>query len=239
MHILFYLQTAFSLWMLVDAAQRGARFHWYWIIMMPFGELAYFFAVKIHDPEFRTMKTRLLTKRVSLKQLRYQASSSPSVRNKVLLAQALYDHGQFEEGAELFREVLKTHDDEKRALYGLGLCLRQLQQAKQAVATLEQLLEMDFGYENYTPCVELAGIYWEAGRKDDAIELMRRVVGKSQQLMHKAELAEYLHAIGESQEARALLEPALEDHDNSPAYVRKRDRAWARKARSTLKQLAG
>ena len=49
MHLAFMLSTAFSLWMLVDAVQRGLGAKWGWIIMIPFGEFAYFFAVKIHD----------------------------------------------------------------------------------------------------------------------------------------------------------------------------------------------
>ena len=42
---------------------------------MPFGELVYFFTVKIHDPEITQLKRTLVKKRVSLKELEHQARS--------------------------------------------------------------------------------------------------------------------------------------------------------------------
>ena len=50
--ILFFFQSAFSLWMIVDAIRRGAAYYWYPVIALPFGEFVYFFVVKIHDPEY-------------------------------------------------------------------------------------------------------------------------------------------------------------------------------------------
>lgn len=49
MHIPLLLSYAFSIWMLVDAYQRGAEHYWYLIIFFPFGEWVYFFLVKVHD----------------------------------------------------------------------------------------------------------------------------------------------------------------------------------------------
>lgn len=49
MHILLLFSYAFSLWMLIDAYQRGAPRYWTVIILMPFGEWVYFFMVKIED----------------------------------------------------------------------------------------------------------------------------------------------------------------------------------------------
>jgi hypothetical protein len=52
MHIVFLvLSYAFSAWMLIDAIKRGARHWWMIIILVPFGEFIYFFAVKIKDFE--------------------------------------------------------------------------------------------------------------------------------------------------------------------------------------------
>jgi len=57
--VLFALQSAFSLWMLVDALQRRQERYWYFVVLMPFGELVYFFVVKIHDPDMRWLKNSL------------------------------------------------------------------------------------------------------------------------------------------------------------------------------------
>ena len=45
MPILLALQTLFSLYMLYDAIKRGRQQYWYFVVMMPFGEIVYFFAI--------------------------------------------------------------------------------------------------------------------------------------------------------------------------------------------------
>ena len=52
MHVFLVLETAFMIWMLVDAINRRAEYYWYIIIFVPFGEWVYFFTVKIHDFNF-------------------------------------------------------------------------------------------------------------------------------------------------------------------------------------------
>ena len=48
-YLILLLSYALSIWMLVDACKRGAQGWWIVIILVPFGELVYFFVVKIHD----------------------------------------------------------------------------------------------------------------------------------------------------------------------------------------------
>ena len=49
MHYLILLSYAFSIWMIVDAYQRGAQGWWIVIILVPFGEFIYFVMVKMQD----------------------------------------------------------------------------------------------------------------------------------------------------------------------------------------------
>ena len=49
MPIMLVLSYAFSIWMVVDAFNRGSQGWWIVIIFLPFGEIVYFFVVKIHD----------------------------------------------------------------------------------------------------------------------------------------------------------------------------------------------
>ena len=237
MHILFLLQTGFSIWMLVDALSRGCRPFWYFVILMPFGEWVYFFAVKIHDPQFFKWKRKFTHRPASLKELKYKASRSPSMQNRLLLAQALHDHKKYDEAASLFREILDSDSDEKRALYGLARCLVETSQTKAAIEALEELVERDFGYEDFAPGVSLAQTYWESGDRLKATELMERVVRKSNRLRHMVQLAHYMQEQQQADEAKRMLEEALEDHENAPKYIRRAEKAWAKKARTTLRSL--
>ncbi len=222
----------------MDAMQRGCRCQWYWIIMMPFGPLIYFFAVKIHDPEFRRIRIKLTEKKVTLKELRYQADRSPSIQNKLTLAQALHDSGEFGEAAEYFKQVLSAKADEKAALYGLGLCLLELKEGADAVSALEKVVGMDLSYQDYAPSSALVDAYWEQGKKNEALELQEKIVKKSQRLKHKLALAGLFDKIEDKVRAKKLLEEAIEDHDNSPKYVKRTEKSDARQARNVLKALS-
>ncbi len=223
--------------MLIDAVNRGVRAHWYWIILMPFGEWAYFFTHKIHDPQFQRLRGTFLRKKVTLKELEYRATRSPSLQNRLLFAQALHDHGNFQQSADLFKEILQTDSDEKRALFGLARCLMETKQTQEAIQALEELVERDFNYEDYSPGVSLAESYWETNERDKAIELMQRIVRKSQRLRHTLMLAQFLQQENQTADARTMLEEALLDHENSPKYIKRAERAWARQARTTLRSM--
>ena len=125
LRLLLLLQSAFSVWMLVDAIGRpGIPRYWYWVVLMPFGEWFYFFKYKIHDPEFAWMKTpfgSLLDRPLSIKELRHNAEETPSLANKVSLAQALHDAEEYEEACKLFEGALEMDSKLCDALYGLGV----------------------------------------------------------------------------------------------------------------------
>jgi len=235
MPVLFALQTAFSLWMLYDAINRRAPVYWFVVVMVPFGEWAYFFAVKIHD--FKPLAGRLITRPVSLQRLEYEARKTPSIHNKTVLAQALYDRGRFDRAGELFHEILQEDDRDREAMYGYALCARRLERFDESLAALEELARSDFSFRDHVPIFDLAHAYWIADRHDEAIARLQRVVRTSSLIEPRVRLARYLHQRERADEARAALSEGLEDYQHSPRFVRRRDRSWARDARRLLAQL--
>lgn len=71
--LFFFLQTAFSIWMLLDAIKRRSEFYWYVIIAVPFGELVYFFMIKIHDFKGSKLTALLGPRAPSLERLHFEA----------------------------------------------------------------------------------------------------------------------------------------------------------------------
>ena len=49
MVILGYLALAFKIWMVFDALRRKVHLLWFFVLMVPFGDWVYFFAVKVRD----------------------------------------------------------------------------------------------------------------------------------------------------------------------------------------------
>ena len=60
---------------------------------------------------------------------------------------------------------------------------------------------------------------------------------KSPRLKHRMLYAHYLSGDGRGAAAREQLETALREHDTAPKFVRRKDRAWARKAKKMLREL--
>jgi len=235
--VLFILQTAFSIWMLVDAIKRGAQPWWWIIIMVPFGEFVYFFMIKIHDPPFSNIRKWFKEKPVTLEQLRYEAQTTPSVANKVRLAQGLYDHGDYGEAIEIFEEMLAQDPEDKASLYGLGACRVQQRAFGEAIPRLEQVVDLELSYKDYLPAMELCNAYWQAGRKPSALALLERVARHSRRLEHELDLARCLAQLDRKDAARELLQQALADHEHSPAYVQRQSRPHARAAKALLREL--
>lgn len=120
MHILVLLQTLFSIWMLVDAIRRGAEQFWWMIVMIPFGEVAYFIAVVLPDIQRgnHALSNLYAGRPPSLKELRRDFAQTPSHLNRVRLAQGLHDAERFEEALGVFADILEREPADRAALHG-------------------------------------------------------------------------------------------------------------------------
>jgi len=236
MQILLFLQSAFSVWMLVDAYKRGAVFYWYAIILFPFGEWIYFFTVKIHDPEFQRLISSVFAKKVGIKQLRYNVELSSSFENKRRLAEALLEERQFEEAGRLFQELNQTDKKHKEVIYGMALCSKEQGQLDEAGRLLEHLIEENVKFLNYEPYVQLCKIYARQGKQPEVVALFEKLIRKSERVDHRLEYAKYLLALGEKEKARAIYEVAVNDYKHSTGYVKRQYRIDYRKARRLFRK---
>ncbi len=239
--VLFFLQTAFSLWLLVDAIRRRRAVYWYPIIMLPFGEWFYFFMVKIHDPDMLWLKEgfqRLTAKRVTVEQLRFQLGQTPSFSNTLALAQALHDRERYSEAAELFKRALEIDADSKAALYGLALSLLGLDDHPPAIGHLRKLIALEPSFQDYAAWSNLAYALSRTGRQEETIELLGRLVDSSPRLNHRLLYAHYLMQDGLEDKAREQIEEGLIEYRQAPPFLKRRNRAYARQAKRMLKQLA-
>lgn len=231
----YYVAIAFNLWMLIDAIRRRAELHWLLIILfVPFGSLIYFAMVKLGD--FRGGgRWRGFRKPVAdIASLERAAEQTPSDANKLALADALSDAERYREALPIYRDVLARDREDKRALHGLARCLLGSGQPAEAAEHYHDLLELERGYKGYSAALEYAEALWQAERRDDAIELMRALTRVSPMINHRVGLAHYLAADGHADESRQVLSLALSDYESSPAFVQRRDRSWAERARKML-----
>ncbi|MHB8873795.1 MAG: tetratricopeptide repeat protein [Myxococcaceae bacterium] len=238
LRLLLILQQLFMLWMLVDAVRRRAEYHWIMIIFLPFGSWAYFFMVKIHDPELRRMRELFNFKRPpSLSELRARVEETPSLANQVTFAQGLHDAGEFSEAARCFTEILAANEDNREALYGRGMCRLALGELNGATEDLGEVVRLDRGFQDYEPWVHLARAHSLAGEREKALSVLEELCRTSPRIGHTVVLATYLSDAGRIAEARALLQEALRDYARAPRFVKRSNWRWALQARKLLYSL--
>jgi len=222
MPVLFALQSFFSLLMLADCAKKNLSCYWYGIILMPFGEIVYFFMVKIHDFNLKAPAPR--PKKSSLPELRYQAKTSPSLENNLRLAQGLHDNKDYRNAENEFRNILKKDPSNKHSLYGLSQCLIGLDKNEEALAVLKPLVESDFDYKDYSATLSLMELYKNLGLTNEVLSLGKTLAKRSSLLQHQIQYANLLIEHGAQQEGQEIIAGALIDYQNSPRYIRKRDK---------------
>ena len=238
--ILLILDSIFSVWMLIDALQRGARSYWYMVVMLPFGEWFYFFKVKIHDPEFAFLRNAwqgVSSKPVSVEQLKLRLDQSPSFENRLAFAQALYDNEHYEKALQHFADAIESWPDSEECLYGLGLCQNRLGQHENAIVSFRRLIENSERFQDYAPWQDLAETLSSAKREPEALVLLERLVDISPRLYHRVLYAHYLMGASRLGDAREHLQCGLDDNETAPRYIRKKDRSVARAAKNMLKEI--
>lgn len=238
--LLYAFETVFRLWMLVDCVQRGGGFYWYVILWIPFGPLAYFLAVKIHDYDLRPLKRLLRFERPpTVAALRFRLQESATPANKLALAQELVARKEnADEAVGLFRDVLRWDPDERRAQYGLSVAMVQKGDVPAALELLAKLVAREPKFHDYDAWRELAELRWNAGQKDAALADLDGLVQSTARLEHRLLLASRLAEVGRKDEAKHLLEAAIEAYKHSPRYIQRRDARPRRAARRLLADLA-
>ena len=72
------LLLAFKIWMVVDAVRKSQPYYWFLIIFfLPFGDVVYFFMVKIHDLRWQKLAVpRRALPTIAELQARYRSARS-------------------------------------------------------------------------------------------------------------------------------------------------------------------
>jgi hypothetical protein len=235
---LLLAQGAFTIWMLVDSYRRGAEYYWFWVILFfqPIGAWVYFFLVKIG--EFQGLREWIsFQRRPRLEELRYRAEQTPTLTNRLALAERLVELSDYEEAGPHLEAVLAQEPELSPARYLLAQCRAQTGRPDEAVRLLEKLIDRDRTWSNYAAWHLLVRLHGENGHADEALATSRELARLAPTLQHQYLLAERLVDEGQDDEARKVLGRALEDYRYAPGFVRRRNRVWAGRARRLQKQL--
>jgi len=113
--------------------------------------------------------------------------------------------------------------------------LGELEEASTAMA---KLVATSPSYNDWEGWVMLAGMQHKLGLRSDSLDTLRTLVRKRAFADHQLLLAQALLAADRYDEAGEMLDRIIDDHQHAPAFIRRRDRRVATRARRLRDDMA-
>jgi len=236
---LLILFGLFAIWMLVDAVRRE---DWLWavfILVFPIlnAPLYYFLVYRaaaaplqggFELPGART--------RHRIKELEGRIHHLDNARDHTELGDIYHEQGKLTQAEASYRAALERDPNDPDTLAHYGQCLLRLGRAAEGLPLLERVCTQDPEHDFGHTLMALAETYNALDRTGDAIRAWRSVLERHTYARARVQLAELHLRRGEFDAASTLLEEVIEDDAHAPAFQRKRERTWVRKARLLLRQ---
>jgi hypothetical protein len=238
---LFYNPYAMILVVLaiVHFVRRRPDTYWLWIIMMGggIGALAYILVEVIPDIGLLRGTFEVFPRRKRIKHLQFAILDNPSAGNYEELGDLYLDDKQFARARESLDRVISMRTDSVDPFYRRALAEIALNDFAAATADLEEVIRRDPKYDYHRAAGLLAHSLGKVGRRDEAHRLFADVTQISTLSETQYLYASFLAAEGQPAEARVWAQRILAKKPTMPAYIRRRERPWFRKANALLRRL--
>jgi tetratricopeptide (TPR) repeat protein len=230
----------FQMWMLIDAIRRR---EWFWALFIflgfGFAALLYYFMVYRAAPSAtRGFELPGAHDRRRIKELQAQIYHLDKAHHHSQLGDIYFQQGKLDKAETCYRAALERDPQDIDTRAHLGQCLLRLKKPAEARPLLEGVVvenpKHDYGYS----LMALAETLTALGESDRALDIWKQVTESHSYPRAKVQLAELYVAKNQPNLARAELDEVLADDLHAPAFQRKRDRVWVRRAKGLLRNLA-
>jgi hypothetical protein len=224
---------------LTHFVRRRPEGFWIFVIVMGggLGALIYILVEVIPDVVLLRGAMQVFPRRKRIRYLEAAVLDNPSVGNYEELGDLYLDDRQFAKARACFDRVISPRTDSADPFYRRGLAAMALGDHAAAVADLEQAVKIDPRYDYQRAAGLLAHELGQVGRTDEALKQFAAVTETSTLSETQYNYASLLAASGRTAEAKEWAQRILAKKPTMPAYVRRQDRGWFRKAAALLKRL--
>ena len=226
----------FEVWMLIDAIRRK-EYLWVVAILAGLGIWYFFYVYRQGSPLTQGFELPGSAKRKRIKELEAQIHHIDNAVHHFQLGDVYFRQGKFEKAEACYRAALERDPTDIDARAHLGQCLARLKRPAEAKPLLEGVCrenpKHDFGYS----MMALAETLTALGERDAALKVWSWVVDNHSYPRAKVQLAELYIANNQLDLARAELKDVMTDDIHAPAFQRKRDRVWVRRAKGLAKKI--
>ena len=224
---------------IIHFIRRRPDTYWLYIIIFlgPVGALVYLVVEALPDLGLLRDSFKAFPRRKRIRQLETMILDNPSPANYEELADLYLEDGKFARAREYFDRSISTRTDSLDPFYRRALCAIQLGDFAAAIPDLERVVAKEADYDYHRAGGLLAHAYAQTGRLDKAAVLFSDVLRISTLSETQYNYACFLAAQQRAAEARDWAQRILAKKPTMPAYLRRRERPWFRKAAALLKQV--
>ena len=212
---------------------------WLWVIIVGggLGALVYIVAEVIPDAGLLRGTFQVFPRRKRIKHLEAAILDNPSIGNYEELGDLYLDDGQFAKARECFDRVISPRTDSADPFYRRALAAIALGDRQAAADDLARAVAIDPKYDYHRAAGLLAHTLAQLGKHDEAAARFADVTQVSTLSETQLNYASFLAATGRTAEAREWAQRVLAKKPTMPAYMRRRERPWFRKAAALIKTL--
>jgi hypothetical protein len=232
---------AFQIWMFIHAVRNG---EWIWAIFIFIGwgvsAVLYYFLVYRPSAGSISMSGFELPgagSRARIKQLQSQIHHIGNAYHYFQLGDVYFRKGKLADAEKCYRGALERDPKDIDARAHLGQCLVRLNRPAEARPILESVMHEKPDHDYGHTMMALAEALTALGEKDNALQYWQHITQNHSYPRAKVQLAELYAAKNQNDLARTQLKEVLSDDVHAPAFQRKRDRVWIRRAKSLMGKL--
>ena len=237
---LLLLALAFQVWMFVDAVRRQ---EWLWAVFIfffsIFSALIYFFLVYRAAAPAATRGFELpgAHDRKRIKELQAQIHHLDKAHHHSQLGDIYFQQGKLSQAEGCYRAALDRDPEEEDTRAHLGQCLLRQKRAAEAKPLLEGVVAQNPAHDYGHTLMALAETQAALGETEQALRTWKQVTENHSYARARVQLAELLAATGHPDLAAAELREVIEEDAYAPAFQRRKDRVWIRRAKALLRRL--
>jgi hypothetical protein len=220
---------------IVHFVRRRPDTYWLWIIILfgPLGAFAYALVEII--PDFGLMRGSMqgFSRRNRIKRLRVLVLENPSAGNYEELGDLLLEEKKYAEARQCYDHALGSRTDHVDPFYRRGMAAFEMGDVLAALPDIERTVKTDSKYDYSRARLYYARALAAASRTDESAKVFETLIeGTTEALCYAAE---FFAQHGRKDDARELVQRVAARKRTMPAYQKRRERPWLRRA-SALKR---
>jgi hypothetical protein len=224
---------------LIHWARKRPDTFWIFIIIIGgmIGSIAYFLIEGL--PDFRNVQRTLRgpSRRKRIGVLRMLVIENPSPGNYEELGELLLEDKHYLEAREAFDRALAVRTDSIDPFYRRGIAEFALREDEAAVNDLRRVIDADPKYDFSRAACLLGQSLARLGRTDEAMAVFDKFAQSATGAEPLVSAAEFYAEHGRQAEALEIAQNIAMREMTMPAYQKRRDRVWLRKAKALERTL--